>query len=184
MTCTDISEVMYCMSSPSYHTQPDQIRNSAGMLTLTVIWQWLMRYQISSVPLSPVFSCWLFRSQWNYNNLYLSEETCFKNCNEEHSCVLLCQHVWPPWGQRKTATIWARSIQQLLSFRLLSWFVIYQNSSSTERKSGFFSEGAIDKLMCSKPTVRWQMADGQIGKLACKIKTLLFQRSYRYQISA
>lgn len=131
------------MSSPSYHIQPDQIWNSAGMLTLTVIWQWLMRYQVSSVPLSPVLNCWLFRSQLNYNNLYLSEETCFKNFNEEHSCVLLCQHMWPPWGQRKTATIWARSIQQLLSFRLLSWFVIYQNSSGTKRKLFFRKEPMI-----------------------------------------
>lgn len=32
--------------------------------------------------------------------------------------------------------------------------------------------------MCSKPTVRYQMADGQIGKLACKIKTVFFQRRY------
>lgn len=36
------------------------------------------------------------------------------------------------------------------------------------------SEEANNKLLCSKPTVRYQMADGQIGKLACKIKTVLF----------
>lgn len=170
MACTDISELIYVLPIISYITLPKSF--SGRMLTLAVVCQWLMRYEISSFPLSPLFRCRQFRTQLNYTSLYLSEKLCFKNFNEEHSCAILCQHVWPLRGQRKMATIWVASIGQWLSFRLVSWLVKEQKSSRTKRK--LFSEEANDKLMCTKPTVRYQMADGQIGKLACKMKTVLF----------
>lgn len=45
-------------------------------------------------------------------------------------------------------------------------------------KRKLFLEEANDKLMCSKPTARYQMADGQIGKLPCKVKTVLFPQAF------